>query len=322
MAAAEQSPGDAVKIILDILRGDDQQMQTVAISMAREMPGPEVTKALANELPNLSSTCRVQILSALGDRGDKAALPAVIDAVKSKEGPVRVAALKALGRLGDASNVSLLAQAAAKTVGEEQKAARDSLYQLSDLNADGEILKSIPKADASLKIELIRSVGERNIAAGVSTLLITAKDSDRGVRTESFRILKVVAGPEHLPALVRLLIDAQEPSDRTELQKTVAGVARKIQAENRRAQAVLAVLPSVKETQSRCSLLSVLGQIGDGSALPVLRTELGGTEVDVQTEAIRALAIWPTAEPLGDLLKLARERDNPLQKTLAQAVRR
>jgi HEAT repeat protein len=317
IAAAEQSQSDAIEIVLDILRGDDQQMQTVAISMTREMPGPEVTKALANELPNLSSTCQVQLVSALGDRGDNAALPALIHAAKAKDKSVRVAAFRALGQLGNASHVSLLAQAAAHTTGEEQKAARDSLYRLSDPNVDREILTNIPKADAPVKVELIRSVGERNIASGMSPLITTAKDTDRKVRTESFRILKAIAGPEHLPVLVRLLIDTQGSSDRNEAEKTVAAVARKIEAENRRAEAVLAVLPSTKETEKRCSLLSVLGQIGDSSALPVLRAELGSRDVDVQTEAIRALSSWPTAEPLQDLLKLARDRDNPLQKTLA-----
>jgi HEAT repeat protein len=316
-AAANQPQSDALKVILDILRSNDQQMQTVAISMTREMPGPEVTKVLADELPNLSSTCQAQLLAALGDRGDKAALPAVINAAKAQDKSVRIAALKALGRLGNASDVGLLAQAAANTTGDEQKVARDSLYQLSAPNVDQEILTNIPKSEASIKIELIRAVGERNITTGVTTLLIMAKDSDRKVRIESFRVLRIIAVPEHLPELVRLLINAQESSDRTEAEKTVAGVARKIPSENRRAEAVLAFLPSVKQTQSRCSLLSVLGRIGDSSALQALRAELGSQEVEVQTEAIRALSSWPTAEPLQDLLKLARDRDNPLQKTLA-----
>ena len=97
--ASENSQNDAVGIILDILRSDDQQMQTVAISMIRDMEGTEVTKALAEELPNLSATSQVQLISALGDRGDSAALPAVINATKSSEESVRIAALKALGQL-------------------------------------------------------------------------------------------------------------------------------------------------------------------------------------------------------------------------------
>jgi len=307
----------AVGIVLDILRSNDQEMQAAAIAMVKEMPGTEVTKALAKELPNLSAKSQVQLLSALGDRGDVAARPAVVAAVKSEDESVRIAALRALGQLGDDSNVELLAQAAAGARGAEQKAARDSLYRLRGPDVDKVILATIPKAEAKTKVELISSVGQRNITAGVDTLLQTAKDSDRKVRTGSLRTLKVVAGPENLPALVELLINAKSSSDRTEAEKTIAAVAHRITEKNRQAESVLAVLPSVKETAARCSLLNVLGRIGDNTALPVLTAALKDENVDIQTAAIRALADWPTPEPVAELLKIAENSTNKVHRILA-----
>jgi len=322
LGASEQSSGlhtenEAIGIVLDILRSNDQEMQAAAIAMVKEMPGTEVTEALAKELPNLSPKSKVQLLSALGDRGDAAARPAVVAAVKAEEQSVRIAALRSLGQLGDDSSVELLAQAAAGAKGAEQKAARDSLYRLRGQNVDKVILAAIPKARAETKVELIGSVGQRNITAGVDTLLQTAKDSDRKVRTGSLRTLKVVAGPGNLPALVELLINAKSSSDRTEAQKTIAAVAHRIADKNRQAASVLAVLPSVKETAARCSLLNVLGRIGDKSALPVLTAALKDKSVEVQTAAVRALADWPTPEPAAELLKVAESSGNKVHKILA-----
>jgi HEAT repeat protein len=316
LAATEQS-NDAVNIVLGILRGDDQDMQAAAIAMVKEMPGTEVTKALAKELPNLSAKSQVQLLSALGDRGDAAARPAVVAATKSEDQSVRIAALRALGPLGDDSDVELLSQAAAGSTGAEQKAARDSLYRLRGTNVDKIILADIPKADAKAKVELISSVGQRNITTGVSTLLETAADSDGKVRIESLRVLKIVAGPEQLPALVELLIRAKSPTDRTEAQKTITAIAHRIEDKNRQAESVLAALPSVKETTARCSLLNVLGRIGDNKALPVLTAALKDDNIEVRTEAIRALAEWPTPEPLPDLLKVTEGSDNKVHRILA-----
>jgi HEAT repeat protein len=317
LGASGQSQDQAVDIVLGILRGDDQDMQAAAIAMVKEMPGTDVTKALATELPNLSAKSQVQLLSALGDRGDAAARPAVVAAVKSEDQSVRIAALRALGQLGDDSDVELLSQAAAGSTGAEQKAARDSLYRLRGPNVDKIILTSIPKADAKTKVELISSIGQRNIKAGVSTLLEAVTDSDRKVRIESLRVLKVVAGPEQLPALVELLINAKSSSDRTEAQKTIAAIAHRIEDKNRQAESVLAALPSVKETTARCSLLNVLGRIGDNNALPVLTVALKDENVEVQTAAIRALAEWPTPEPLNELLKVAENSDNKVHRILA-----
>lgn len=317
LGAAGSSQDDPVGIVLEILRSGDQEMQAVAIAMVKELPGPEVTKALAKELPNLSAVGQVQLLSALGDRGDAAALPAVVAAAKAKDTSIRIAALRALGQLGDASSVELLSQAAAGSSGEEQKAARASLYRLRDPQADQAIPAGIPKADAKTKVELISAVGERNIRAGVGILLKTARDEDRKVRTESLRVLKVIAGPEDLPALVELLINARSSFDRGEAQKTVAAVAHKIEDKNRQAGSVLAALPSVTEVQARCSLLSVLGKIGDSSALPVLTASLKDGNAEVQAAAIRALADWPTPEPIASLLNVAENSSNKVHKILA-----
>jgi HEAT repeat protein len=299
-------------------------MQAAVIAMVREMPGTEITQALARELPNLSAAGQVQLLSALGDRGDPAALPAVTTAANAADQSVRIAALKALGQLGDVSSPPyvwrILAQKAAAAGGEEQKAARESLYRLRGPEVDKAIMAGIAQADAKTKVELISSIGERNISGGASTLLQTAQDSDRSVRLESLRVLKTVAGRQDLPALVTLLLNLKSDSDRTEAEKTIAAVAHKIPDKNRQAEAVLAALPSVesvKDVRGQCSLLSVLGKIGDNTALPSLRSALGSQDAKLQDAAIRALSEWPTAEPTPDLLKVAESSENKVHKILA-----
>jgi len=308
---------EAVGIVLDILKSGDQEMQAVAIAMVKDMPGTDVTKALVEELPSLSASSRVQLLSALSDRGDVAALPAVIAAAGAGEESVRIAALKAVGRLGNESSVDLLAQRAAQTRGAEQKAARESLYRLRGSKVDEAIIAGITKAQSKTKVEMIKSVGERNISAGVSLLLKTAKDSDRKVRLESLKVLRIIAGPEHLPALVELMLNLQSSSDFNEARKMIASVAHKIEDKNKQAEAVLAVLPSVKDVKKRCSLLGVLGKIGDSNALPRLREALESGNMDIRGAAIRALAEWPTSEPAADLIKAAGNSKNKVHQILA-----
>ena len=316
-AGSEEPENEMIGIVIDALKGNEESMQSMAISLIRDMPGADVTKILARELPNLSVKGQVQLLSALADRGDRTALPAVVNATTSKDQSVQIAALRALGQLGNASNVDLLAEKAAMARGEEQKAARESLYRLRDPNVDGVILARIPKVAAKIKVELIKSAGERNIVTGVEVLLKTARDEDAKVRRESFKVLKTIAGPKYLPALVELLVGVQSSVDRREAEKTVTVVAHKISDKNRQAEAVLAKLPSVKEEGSRCSLLRVLGKIGDDSALAVLRAGLKDKIAAVKDACIRALAEWPTAEPTADLLKVVQATDNKLHHVLA-----
>lgn len=316
-AAAGEDNQEIIKMVIDALKSPDAEMQTGAIAIVREIAGEEVTKALAQELPNLGPATQVQLLSALADRGDAVALPAVIEATQSQDESVRVAALKTVGQIGNASSVPLLAQRAAATRGEEQKAARESLYRLRGPEVDAAILQSLPSAAADVKVELISAVGERNIGGSIESLLKAARDEDRKVRVESLKVLRVVGKPEDMPALVNLAIGVKSDSDRTEVEKTLAAVAHKIEDKTRQAAAVLAVLPNVKDNPDRASLLRTLGRIGDSSSLPTLRTALTAREADIQDAAIRALSDWPTAEPVPDLLKVAQTAENVRYKTLA-----
>ncbi|UCG56273.1 MAG: HEAT repeat domain-containing protein [Phycisphaerales bacterium] len=314
---ADEANQEIVQMVIEALRSDDPAMQTGAIALVRDIPGEEVTKALAKELPNLPAPGRVQLLSALADRGDGTALPAVIATTEAKEVSVRIAALKALGRLGDASSVAMLAQRAAQSTGDEQKAARDGLYRLRGSAVDERILAEVPSGEAAVKVELIRSIAERNITKGVQVLLKSAQDPDRKVRAESLKVLKAVADPDALPALVDLLLNLRSDSDRVEAERSVAAVAHKIEDRNRQAASVLAVLPSVKDVKNRCSLLRVLGKIGDNTGLAVLRESLTSEDPKLRDAAIRALSDWPTAEPVGDLLKVAESSNNQVHRILS-----
>jgi len=299
--AVGQVDDAAVQMVIDALKGDDPAMQSAAISLVREMPGEEVTKALAEQLPNLTPTAQVQLLAALADRGDKAALPAVVEAADYEDESVRIAALQAMARLGDASSVELLVSRAATSTGAEQRAARESLYRLRGKEIDKTILSSISsETDPKVKVELIKAVSERNIVEGVKICFNSARDADVKIQRESIKALKVIATPMYLPELVKLVLDVPSESVRSEVEKIVAAEARKIDEQGKRVEVVLAALPGAMDLKSRCSLLSVLGKIGDDAALPVLREALADSEAEVRATAIRALSDWPNAKPLTD----------------------
>jgi len=311
-------PEKATETIIDVLRSKDEAMKAVAIGLIKEVPGEKIIKYTAAELPRLSAISQIQLLSALSDRGDPNALFA---AVKATDGPnvdVRAAAFKALGSLGDASTVDLLALAAAKKKGAEQEAARESLYRLRGPKIDDVILSRISEdVPKKVRAELVRSIGQRYVQKGVKTLLGTTKDSDPNVQFESYKALRIIADEKYLPELVDLLMRRLGETVRGEAENTVVAVAHKIAEENRRASAVLAVLPSAKLVPIKCSLLSVLGKIGDNSALPVLRTALEEKDIKVKDAAVRALSDWPNAEPMADLLKIARSSGDEKHRILA-----
>jgi HEAT repeat protein/type 1 glutamine amidotransferase len=309
------APDDASKVVINAISGGEREIQSVAIGLVREVPGTKIIKASAAKLPKLAAAQQVQLLSALADRGDRAALGAVVEATENSEESVRIAALNALGRLGDASAVDLLARVAASKKGAERQAARDSLYRLRDPATDEKILDGIDKAGAKVKVELVRSVGQRHIVGGVDKLLKTARDTDGNVRQESVKALREVAGPEHVPALVELLKDTEDDTELKAIEKTIVSASGKSAVAD--AGAVMAAIDSVENIRIRCSLLRVLGGIGDEDSLEILREALEDEETEVRTAAVRALSDWPDGELAEELLEVAEESEDEKLQTLA-----
>lgn len=304
------------EVIVEMLKSADKPIQTAAIATLKDVAKTDVVKAAAEQMPNLEVTQQSQLIFALADCGDKFALPVVMAATKNSHNPVRVTALKAMGTLGDVSSVDMLVEAAAESGGDEQKAAQESLYRLRGADVDEAILKKLLDAEPKEKVELVRSCEQRNIKTAAPVLMKTAKDADAKVRIESIKALRALAGPQDLPALIELQLSASG-NDRGELEKTVVIVAKKIPEDKGQGQAVLAALPAAKDADAKCSLMSVLGKIGDEAAMPVLQEALGDKDDKIKDAAVRALSDWPTATPAADLLKVAQTSENQVHKTLA-----
>jgi HEAT repeat protein len=305
------------EIILKILKTENEKVKTTAISLIRELPPSQSMQNIAAELPKLEVIEKIQLLSSLQDRKDISVHDDIVKAAKNKDVNVRIAAYKALTSLGDERDVSLLAKAAAKGEFAEKKVAKESLALLNGQKVNETILSSIKKAEPALQVELIESIGDRNISTAVPMLLKTTASVNSKVRSASIKALELVASPENLNELVDILINVQSNVERRRAEKTVVAVAHKIETEDEQATVVLKKLATVKDVENRSSLLRVLGKIGDNNGLPVLKNALKDKNENIQKAGIQALSDWPSPEPLKDLLKVAESSTNEVNQVLA-----
>jgi len=315
--AAKAAGRQVTDEMLQAITGEDQPIQVAAIAMVRDVADTPMVKELSRQLPQLPAELQVQLLSALADHGDSAALPAVVEAADSGDDSVRIEALAALRVLGGAGEVNLLARTAAKSKALEQQTARDSLYRLRGPEVDRTIVTAIAKGDPDVQVELIRSVEQRNIVDAVETLLQTAGTGTPNVKIESLKVLQAIARADHLPALVKLLVSEPDQLVRSQAENAIAAVAVKIPQGQNRAAVVLGALRSARRVPDRCSLLGVLGKIGDDKGLPALRSALQDRQQQVREAAIRALSQWHNDKAADDLLGVAQSTDNPVHRALA-----
>jgi len=313
------SPEKAGPILVEVIRKGDPALTSVAVGLLNEVKDDADLAAIAAEVKNQPPAGQVQLLTALGNRGHKAAAKAVIEAAASSHPEVRIAAYKALISLGGAEAVPLLAKVAAASRGAERQAARDALYALRADGVDEAIVSAIEGMagddQAGTRAELIRAIGERNIKAGVPTLLKAVTDPQVKVRMEAWKVLRELAGAEHLGVMLDALVAITSVTERMYAERAVAAAGQKAGAEA----AVEAFVGRLNDAPAtgRASLLRLLGQLGGPKAFEAVRGALKDGDPAVVDAAIRSLAKFPDALPAVVLLDLAKTAETPVRRILA-----
>src|SRR3990172_7763209 len=158
---ARRSAG--VPLLIEQLRSDDKKRLGIGLRTARELPGRDVTEALAVELDRLSPDRRPLLLLALADRSDSAVLPTVYKAAQSSSKDLRITAINTLIRLGDVGCVPVLLKAATEDDARLEQAAMEMLVRLPGKDVDADLLARLPQANGKLRQVLIELAGQRQI---------------------------------------------------------------------------------------------------------------------------------------------------------------
>ncbi len=201
-----------IPLMLEALRGSDRFLTAAAVRAAMELPGPEVTAALCEELPKLPAGKQVLVVNTLGYRGDASAGPALLalaskgPATRSTGYPVRLAAVQNLTHLGYAPALPLLAELSLTGEAGLAAAARTCLGNFPGKDADATILAMLAHKDAKVRSLAVQMIGQRSVAGSTARVLkVAAEDTEESVRLAAFNALRQQAAAADLPALVEHL---------------------------------------------------------------------------------------------------------------------
>jgi len=304
----------AVPLILALLKDQDLDLQRAAGKFITEIPGKAITQALAEQLGDLGPDAQVVLLSALEGRGDKAAALYVTRVLNSRSEIVRLAAIKALAVLGDASNVELLADMSASDLG-TGKAAMDTLGRLSGSGVAEKLISiAQSRADTSVRINVIETLTKRRETEAISTFFTITKDSNRDIRQAAYKALGVLSNEKDLPKMVSLLLEAKTEADRSDIERAMIATVVRLEAPD--GGPIIEGLAKA-DSAAKPHLLAVLSRIGGSKAIDAVRGQVLSEDDQVKTAAIRALADWPDAAPISDLMKIAKSDSDSTSRVLA-----
>jgi HEAT repeat protein len=307
------NPDKSATVISAMLKDGNRKVQQAAGQFLREMPaGKTVTMGMAQMLSSMEPDGQIMLLSALAERGDRVANGEVARLVSSANEGVQIEAIRTLGVLGGAEQVDLLAELSIRNDA-TGRAAIDSLARMTGAGIPLALSKIATKnPSAALRAQVVEVIRIRQETQLQPTLLQAVKDSNGEVRKAAIKALAELGTPMELAVLVDMLVRATSSSERSSLEGALQTMVGRFPAEGTdRDQAEASILTGVSRAnnEAKLSLIAVLPRLGSSKALSALRGQLSGSD-EVKKATIRALAYWPSSEPMADLLRTAKsERD-------------
>jgi len=296
-------------LLMEQLKSKDPALIAMALRVARELPGPEVSLKLAAEMGKTPPALQALLIKTLVDRGDPSARKAIAALATSKTAAVRLESLKALGQIGGAAAIPVLLKAA----GAEGPEATVALASMRSIDGDGvgaAILKGMTDAKGDLKAELISVLSDRRYTPAAKSILAEADNNSESLARAAFKAIGVLGAPGDIPAIIKIMPTGSS-SSAAQAEGSIVALAAKISDPSKRADPVLTALASEKKPDQQAALVRILGKIGGDKALAAV------VKSDSKDAAVRALAAWPDAKAAGPLLDIVKNTADKTHRILA-----
>jgi HEAT repeat protein len=290
---ARQSAG--IPLLIEQLQSEDKKRLGIGLRTARELPGRDVTEALAAELTRLSPDRRPLLLLALADRNnDPTVLPTVLKEAQSSSMDLRITAIKILIRLGDVSCIPILLEAVTENDAELEQAAMETLFRLPGKDVDADLIARLPQAQGNLKRVLIQLAGQRQISEALPEVVSSLQNTDIEIRSAAIQTISILGQDPLAADLVNLLQKTKNSRERADIEKALLAISNRCGAK------CISHLQPL--TQSRDDELHIIGLhalaiIGGPEALASVKSAIASTEPSIQDEAVRILSTWPNNWP-------------------------
>lgn len=303
---------DGLPLLLEHLKSPEKALLNVALMTAREFPGADVDKALANALTTATPERAALIIQAMSDRPQTVVLAAVLKAAEQGPVVVRLSAIDALGRVGDASCLTSLLQVAIASDADLAQAAKATLANLPGEKIDAQIVALIPEAKGPTYPLLLQLVGNRRIDA-VPLLQKAMAHADPAVRSAALISLGETVALKNLSALVSQVVAPQHPEDAPVAEKALKAASIRMADREACAAELATAIEQSKTLATKGVLLDILGAMGGPKALATLGAAASSKDVQLQDISSRLLGEWMTEDAAPVLLELAKAPGNQYQ---------
>lgn len=315
-AAVSRAADDPVAMTIDLFSRDDADFRAIGLDRVRHgTKGEAATYRFAAEIAKQSPERQIELVRALADRGDAAAIPAITALLlHAKDPAVRSAAVLALGTLGSEVEVAVLKRSLAADE-PERGAARRALTVIRGDAATKELINAAKFGEPALRPVFVDILADRRARVALPEFAAMTVDADAAVRAAALRALEKLGGPEQVAGLIAGVLKSSAGTERRDAERTLVTVCTKNRGYDESATIFLEAFKKAPESEQE-TLLPALGGVGGPGAMAIVDELIASPDPAKRKFGLSALSRWPDATVSSRLLDLTGKAQDPAERAL------
>ena len=309
-------PSNRMKLLTAMLHDKELCVFAMALRVAVEMKDKQVTDVLVSEVAKLPPDRVIPVVSVLGQRGDKAALPTLLEMTKQGDLAVRVEAIQAVAEIGDASAVPVLVELIKDKDDKISRPAATALAGLPGSEVDSAIVAILESRIRRSGSSCSRWPDSEELRRRMPAIVKAMSDADLSVRTTAVRSYGEVASVSGIPLLVDMLVKSADDREIATYERVIGPLCAIASDKDACATTLVDALAKARPTV-KVALLRTLQAVGGAGALKAVRGAVDDADKEVHAAAVRVIGEWKSADAAPVLLELAKHSSEPVDKTLA-----
>ena len=309
---------NALNDLLTIMDSSYKELRMAALKLAVSLPGDTVTETWIMKLNLVSPEVQAEIITMLGERGDRSVFSVLVRMLEVEDEEVREATIPAITQLGGMDALPallvLLKESDQPAEIEAVKIALTALQHKKILPLMVDALPAVSAPSQAMLLDILHHTRHSEIPLELIYTLVKSQDS--AVRLAAIRLLENLADENEMQRLIELLLTTTEAIEQAEVQRAIVTITQRFPDLEKRAESIL-LLAKNSTGREKAILLQTAGRIGGENVFQTILSETTSEDRFVKEASIRTLADWPDINAIDELLKIAKKEEDILYHTLA-----
>jgi HEAT repeat protein len=298
-----------MNMLVNAMDDDNSEYRAAALKFAMAEVTDENASLWISKLSNSGTTTKTQIISMLAETNCKAALPAALKLLKSKDQDLRFAAIHASASLGHDAVVPDLYKVMRKGDSSTIAAVTQAMLRMKGNGLSTQLAAYLPKAAPEVQVAILQILSSRAANAQISSAYALLNDKNPEVSTAAFAALQHMVAENDLPQLFTLLKQTEAGQHSLAVQDAVIAVVKGTQDNTAQQETVLNELNSAPQ-ERKSAYYRILASLGGTKALQAVSAAYDAGNAADKKSAILALGSWSNLKSLPVLLKIGKNTND------------